>query len=159
MRRTQPDPPSATHKGVHWTKKRVSLAALSHPRFWHADSPMHRKDVCEKWAWDKAGRQITQSLPHEPKCAEDVGQMCRGCRPNVPRMWANCAEDVGRMCRGCGQKCAEDVGQNVPRVWAKMCRGCGAKCAEGVGQNVPRVWAKYAEDVGQNVPRMWAKMC
>ena len=43
----------------------MRLKSLTHPRFWHADSLMHREDVCEKQAWVKDCRQISQSLPHE----------------------------------------------------------------------------------------------
>ena len=37
-------------------QKKVSLATLCHPRFWHANSPMHRQDVCKKWAWHKVAK-------------------------------------------------------------------------------------------------------
>ena len=37
-------------------QKKVCLATLCHPRFLHANSPMHRQDVCKKWAWHRVAK-------------------------------------------------------------------------------------------------------
>ena len=73
----------STKKGVNLPveQKKVSFAALCHPRFLHAYSPMHRKDVCKEMGSAQGPKAhfsfgpihaFVESLPH------GAGRSCSG---------------------------------------------------------------------------------